>query len=171
MMRNIAIGLAAATIVLGGSTLSGSALYGQESGISKGSMSGSAKSQRFGPRTYGFYSEERARGNRLAELTPMQRERLRRIVRERFAELTPMLDRVLAHLVDSLGATHGMVRLLEGTGDKAELVVHASVGFPPPAVAEAAMVGASPPPSVPVAPVTSAYQVAGTPDSATSPGS
>ena len=77
MMRNIAIGLAAATIAIGGSTLSVSALYGQESGISKGSMSGSVKSHRFGPRTYGFYDEERGRGNRFSELTPIQRERLR----------------------------------------------------------------------------------------------
>jgi PAS domain S-box-containing protein len=40
-----------------------------------------------------------------------------------------VLDRVLTHLVESLGATHGLVRLLEGEGDKAQLVVHASVGF------------------------------------------
>ena len=40
-----------------------------------------------------------------------------------------VLDRVLKHLVESLGATHGLVRLLEGDGDKAQLVVHASVGF------------------------------------------
>ena len=40
-----------------------------------------------------------------------------------------VLDRVLAHLVESLGATHGLVRLLEGEGDKTQLVVHASVGF------------------------------------------
>src|SRR5208282_833542 len=40
-----------------------------------------------------------------------------------------VLDRVLAHLLESLGATHGMVRLLEGEGDKAQVVVHASVGF------------------------------------------
>jgi PAS domain S-box-containing protein len=40
-----------------------------------------------------------------------------------------VLDRVLADLVRSLGATHGLVRLLEGDGDKAQLVVHASVGF------------------------------------------
>ena len=90
MMRNIAIGLAAATIAIGGSTLSVSALYGQESGISKDSMSGSVKSYRFGPRTYGFSDEERGRGNRFVELTPTQRERLRGIVRERFADLTPM---------------------------------------------------------------------------------
>jgi hypothetical protein len=63
MMRNIAIGLAAATIAIGGSTLSASVLYGQESGISKGSMS---------------------------RLTPLQRERAGEIVRERFAELTPL---------------------------------------------------------------------------------
>ena len=72
MMRNMAIGLTAATIAIGGSTLSGSALYGQESGISKGSMSGLVNSERY------------------AELTPMQRERLRGKVRERFADLTPM---------------------------------------------------------------------------------
>jgi len=40
-----------------------------------------------------------------------------------------VLDRVLADLVKSLGATHGLVRLLEGEGEKAQLVVHASVGF------------------------------------------
>ena len=40
-----------------------------------------------------------------------------------------VLDRVLGHLVESLGATHGLVRLLEGQGDQAQLVVHASVGF------------------------------------------
>jgi hypothetical protein len=72
MMRNIAIGLAAATIAIGGSTLSVSALYGQDSGISKGSMSGSVKSDRY------------------AEFTPLQRERLKGMVRERFAELTPL---------------------------------------------------------------------------------
>jgi hypothetical protein len=85
MMRNIAIGLAAATIAIGGSTLSVSALYGQESGISKGSMSGSVKSHRFGSR---IYNEERGRVDRFAELTPRQRERLRQIARERYAELT-----------------------------------------------------------------------------------
>ncbi|HEY2548719.1 MAG TPA: hypothetical protein VGI46_21770, partial [Candidatus Acidoferrum sp.] len=40
-----------------------------------------------------------------------------------------VLDRVLAHLVESLGAAYGLVRLLEGEGDKAQVVVHASVGF------------------------------------------
>ena len=72
MMRNIAIGLAAVTIAIGGSTLSVSALQGQESGTSKDSMSRSVKS------------------HRLAELTPLQREHLRKIVRERSADLTPM---------------------------------------------------------------------------------
>jgi hypothetical protein len=70
MMRNVAIGLAAATIAIGGSTLSASTLYGPESGISKGSMSGSVKSH-------------------FADLTPMQRERIGEFVRQRFAELTP----------------------------------------------------------------------------------
>ena len=109
MMRNAAIGLAAATIAIGGSTLSVSALYGQESGISKGTMSGSVKSYRYSELTptqrerlkgavRERYSEltpmqrERVRGfvrERLAELTPTQRERLRGMVRERFADLTP----------------------------------------------------------------------------------
>jgi hypothetical protein len=62
MMRSIAIGLAAATIAIGGSTLNASAHYGQESGISKGSMS---------------------------RLTPREREHLRAAVRERLAGLTP----------------------------------------------------------------------------------
>ena len=40
-----------------------------------------------------------------------------------------VLERVLSHLVESLGATHGMVRLLEGEPEKAQLVMRASVGF------------------------------------------
>src|SRR5712672_895097 len=91
MMRNIAIGLAAATIVIGGSTLSVSALYGQESGISKGSMSGCIKGERFAELTP--LQRERLRGKvreRYAELTPLQRERLRGKVRERYTELTPL---------------------------------------------------------------------------------
>src|SRR5262252_1831575 len=87
MMRNIAIGLAAATIAIGCSALSASALNGQQSGISKGSMSGSANSDRFGPRTYGF--SDQGPGKRLSELTPGERERLREIARERLSELTP----------------------------------------------------------------------------------
>jgi len=42
-----------------------------------------------------------------------------------------VLDRVLAHLVESLGATHGIARLLEGEGEAAQLVVRAAVGFAP----------------------------------------
>ena len=93
MMRKIAIGLAAATVAIGGPTLTASALQSQsmESGIiSKGSASPSTKSHRFGPRTYGFYDEERGSGNRFSELTPLQRERLRGMARERFSELTPL---------------------------------------------------------------------------------
>src|SRR5256886_8970409 len=36
---------------------------------------------------------------------------------------------VLSHLVESLGATHGIVRLKEGEGSSAQLVVRAAVGF------------------------------------------
>ena len=41
------------------------------------------------------------------------------------------LDRVLAHLVESLKGTHGIVRLLEGEGAAAQLVVRSAVGFAP----------------------------------------
>jgi len=40
-----------------------------------------------------------------------------------------MLDRVLGNVVESLGVSHGIVRLLEGEGQGAHLVVHAAVGF------------------------------------------
>ena len=40
-----------------------------------------------------------------------------------------VLEQVLGHLVESLGATHGIVRLLEGEGRAAQLVGRASVGF------------------------------------------
>src|SRR6202048_2111990 len=40
-----------------------------------------------------------------------------------------VLEQVLGHLVESLGATHGIVRLLEGEGNAAQLVARASVGF------------------------------------------
>jgi two-component system NtrC family sensor kinase len=42
-----------------------------------------------------------------------------------------VIDHVLAHLVESLGATHGIVRLKEGEGKAAQLVARASVGFTP----------------------------------------
>jgi Protein of unknown function (DUF3106) len=96
MMRNIAIGLAAATIAIGGSTLSASALSGQESGISKGSMSRSYDEERGGGRVAGYKPDRfdevsrSDRGDRISRLTPMQRERLRGIVRERYADLTPL---------------------------------------------------------------------------------
>jgi hypothetical protein len=69
MMRNIAIGLAAATVAIGGSTLTAS-VYGQAGSISQGGMSEPAS-------------------HRFADLTPMQRERIGAFVRQRFAELTP----------------------------------------------------------------------------------
>ena len=40
-----------------------------------------------------------------------------------------VLEQVLGHLVESLGGTHGIVRLLEGEGSAAQLVARASVGF------------------------------------------
>jgi PAS domain S-box-containing protein len=40
-----------------------------------------------------------------------------------------VIDQVLSHLVQSLGATHGIVRLKEGEGSTAQLVARASVGF------------------------------------------
>jgi PAS domain S-box-containing protein len=43
-----------------------------------------------------------------------------------------VLEQVLGHLVESLGATHGIVRLLEGEGRAAQLVARASVGFQQP---------------------------------------
>jgi PAS domain S-box-containing protein len=56
-----------------------------------------------------------------------------------------VLDRVLVHLVESLGATHGLARLLEGEGDAAQLVVRASVGFTPEFLAQNGRLPASEP--------------------------
>ena len=39
------------------------------------------------------------------------------------------LEQVLGHLVESVGATHGIVRLIEGEGNAARFVIRASVGF------------------------------------------
>lgn len=40
-----------------------------------------------------------------------------------------LLDSVLKHVVESVGASHGLIRLLEGEPGKAKLVIHAAVGF------------------------------------------
>jgi two-component system NtrC family sensor kinase len=40
-----------------------------------------------------------------------------------------VIDQVLRNLVESLGATHGIIRLIEGEGKSAQLTVRASVGF------------------------------------------
>ena len=40
-----------------------------------------------------------------------------------------VLDQVVGHLVESLGATHGLVRIAEGQGESVQLTVRASVGF------------------------------------------
>src|SRR5262249_20907026 len=39
------------------------------------------------------------------------------------------LGSILKHVVESVSASHGLVRLLEGEGAKAKLVIHAAVGF------------------------------------------
>jgi hypothetical protein len=121
MMRNIAIGLAAATIAIGGSTLSASALSGQESGISKGSMSRSYDEERGGGRV-AEYKPDRFdevsrpdRGNRISQLTPLQRERLKGIAQERLAELTP---RQRAHLRRITGQLADRERLRAITGGR-----------------------------------------------------
>ena len=40
-----------------------------------------------------------------------------------------LLDSVLIQVVESLSATHGLIRLIEGEGSAAQVTVHASVGF------------------------------------------
>jgi Spy/CpxP family protein refolding chaperone len=104
MMRNVAIGLAAATIAIAGSTPSASALYDQQqSGISK-SMSGPVQ---------GEHGRRVAR--EVADLTPLQRERLKGIARERLAELTP---RQRAHLRRITRQLADRERLREITGGR-----------------------------------------------------
>ena len=121
MMRNIAIGLAAATIAIGGSTLSASALSGQESGISKGSMSRSYDEERGGGKVTGYKPDRfdevsrSDRDNRISRLTPLQRERLKGIARERLAELTP---RQRAHLRRITGQLADRERLRAITGGR-----------------------------------------------------
>jgi hypothetical protein len=90
MMRNIAIGVAAAAIALGGSTLSASALHGHKNGIGKGGMS--YEEQRERGRIAGY---EPDRFDGIRRLAPREREHVRSIVREGVAQLTP---RERAHL-------------------------------------------------------------------------
>ena len=40
-----------------------------------------------------------------------------------------VLDKVLGQVVESLGVSHGFIRLVEGQGEAAQLVQHAAVGF------------------------------------------
>lgn len=51
-----------------------------------------------------------------------------------------VIEQVLSHLVESLGATHGIVRLKEGEGNTSQLVARASVGFTPSFLAQHAKV-------------------------------
>src|SRR5260370_6065293 len=57
---------------------------------------------------------------RLTLLTPARTQTL---------SVQEVIDQVLSHLVESLGATHGIVRLKEGEGNSAQMVARASVGF------------------------------------------
>jgi PAS domain S-box-containing protein len=56
-----------------------------------------------------------------------------------------VLDSVLLQVVQSLNATHGLVRLIEGEGIAAQLVVRASVGFSPAFVTQQAQLPLSEP--------------------------
>src|SRR4029077_16931566 len=40
-----------------------------------------------------------------------------------------MLSIVLHHLVESLNASHGLVRLITGSGNKAELIIRSAIGY------------------------------------------
>ncbi len=53
-----------------------------------------------------------------------------------------VIDQVLSHLVESLGATHGLIRLKEGEGNSAQLVARASVGYAPSFLTQYAKVSA-----------------------------
>jgi hypothetical protein len=91
MMRNMAIGLAAAAIAVGASTLSA------ESGVGKGSMGWYVTGDRVAPRTHGLAGltpHQRIHlrailGERYERLSPPERERLMAIAREHVAGLTP----------------------------------------------------------------------------------
>jgi two-component system NtrC family sensor kinase len=54
-------------------------------------------------------------------------------------------EHVLQHLVESLGATHGLVRLKEGEGAAAQLVARAAVGYTPAFLSQHAKVSAQEP--------------------------
>lgn len=56
-----------------------------------------------------------------------------------------VIDQVLTQLVDSLDATHGIVRLQEGEGNDAQLVARASVGYEPQYLAQYGKVSATEP--------------------------
>src|SRR5215467_4265292 len=56
-----------------------------------------------------------------------------------------VIDQVLVQLVDSLGATHGIVRLREGAGRDAQLVIRGSVGYSPAFLAQYERVSAQEP--------------------------
>jgi PAS domain S-box-containing protein len=70
---------------------------------------------------------ERARSEELND--KMRRLTLLIAASTQTLSVNEVLDQVLGHLVESLGATHGLVRLAEGQGDAVQLTARASVGF------------------------------------------
>ena len=71
--------------------------------------------------------EARARADELND--KLRRLTLITAASTQLLSVSDVLREVLAYLVQSLGATNGMVRLLEGTEDNADLVLRASAGF------------------------------------------
>src|SRR5258708_37824984 len=72
---------------------------------------------------------ERARGRSDELNDQMRRLSLLTAASTQTLSVREVLEQVLGHLVESLGASHGVGRLLEGQGSAAQLVARASVGF------------------------------------------
>jgi PAS domain S-box-containing protein len=71
--------------------------------------------------------QERSRSEELND--KMRRFTLLSAASTQTLSVKEVLEQVLGHLVESVEATGGIVRLIEGQGDAAQLVVRASVGF------------------------------------------
>jgi hypothetical protein len=99
MMRNIAIGLAVATVAIGGSMLSASAAgrefdwFGGISGLTSHEHQVLKEIDRERVGEFTPHERERYRSairDRLAELTPHEQAHLRETFRQRLADLTPL---------------------------------------------------------------------------------
>src|SRR5438067_2411442 len=86
---------------------------------------------------------ERTRGEELND--KMRRLSLLTAASTQTLSVQDVIDQVLAQLVGSLDATHGMVRLKEGEGKDAQLVARASVGYEPRFLAQYAKVSVQEP--------------------------